>query len=868
VNDYPTPLFVGIANAMSSHRHVARARTASSSSSGADSTLTLDGYTVSLTRLTKVMYPGNGFTKAHVIDYYVRAAEVLLPHLRDRPVTLKRYPNGVKAEAYWDKDAPSFTPGWVDRFPVPRHAGGPDIQYILIQNTATLAWTANIAALELHPFLHRKPDIMSPTSVVFDLDPGEGADIFTCIEVALLLRDVFDRLDLQAFPKVSGSKGVQLYVPLNTPTSYQVTQSFARTISELIERQHPHLTTAVMAKEKRARKVFIDWSQNADHKTTVGVYSLRGKRDIPFVSMPVAWRELESARKRHNAESLFFDPASALKRVDKLGDLFDPVLRLKQTIPTEVAAAIQSHDKPKPPSSLQEYERKRDFAQTPEPDGASLPRRSRQGGRRRFVIQKHAASHLHYDFRLEIGGVLKSWAVPKGPPLQPGVRRLASATEDHPMEYLDFEGTIPQGQYGGGTVMVWDIGTFEIVEGNYWKGRLHIGLSGCKLNGEFLLIRDKQKGANAWTLERFGTDVRPITVDDDSSCVTGRSMAQIARDNDKQWQSNRATSNLDQLPSGKAQFFEPMQCRLESKLPESSGWQYEAKLDGYRALAIKSGGDVSLLSRRNNALSGEFPEIVEALRGLPDDTVIDGEIVALDKSGRPSFNQLQNRRLGRDTLRYYAFDVLVLRGRQLLDEPLSRRREELESVLTGVKPPVYKSAALHGVPEDLLSAARQHNLEGIIAKRLDSRYEPGKRSGEWIKVKINQDQELVIGGYLPAAKRHFDALLVGYYEGSKLIFAGKIRNGFKEAGSKERVFARFKGQGTDRCPFDNLPEPANARRGMALTAEAMKLCCWLKPKLVAQIGIREWTPDRHLRHASFLGLRDDKNPRDVVLERS
>jgi bifunctional non-homologous end joining protein LigD len=737
----------------------------------------LDGHAVALTRLSKVLYPGARFTKAQVIDYYVRVAPFLLPHLRGRPVTLKRYPNGVRGEAYWDKDAPSFTPEWVERFAVPRRGGGPAIQYIGIANQATLAWTANIAALELHPFLHRGADILTPTSIVFDLDPGEGADILKCIEVAFLLRRMLEALGLRCFPKVSGSKGVQLYLPLNTPASYSVTQPFARAVAEMMEQRHPRLAVAAMPKKLRTGKVFIDWSQNSDYKTTVGVYSLRAKRDRPFVSMPVTWEEME------RAGDLYFEPQAALDRLQRVGDLFAPVLTLQQKLPLEGVRAVR-----------QEQSRR--------PEPVTTPRRSAQGGRRRFAVAKHGGG---LELRLEMGRVVRRWNLPRG------FSGPAAAMAEAPLDDSDFEGT-------------WDAGTYEIVEGTYRQGSLHMGLAGEKVRGEFRLRRDASKGAGAWMVERAG----------------GR--------------------------AARAQFVEPMQCKLESELPEGSVWEYEAKLDGYRALAIKSAGQVSVVSRRNNPMTGDFPEIAAAFAALEDGTVVDGEIVALDAAGKPSFNRLQNRRLHRDTVRFYAFDLPVYGGVDLTGEPLRRRREMLEEALSTIGPPVYLSAPLAGTPAELLEAARAHHLEGIIGKRWDSRYEAGKRSGAWVKVKINLDQELVIGGYIPAETRHFDALLAGYYQGTKLIFAGKIRNGFKEKGSKERVFARFHHLGTERCPFDNLPEPANARRGMALTAEAMELCCWLKPRLVAQVGIREWTAEGHLRHSTFLGLREDKDPREVVRE--
>lgn len=318
--------------------------------------LDIDGQKVKLTRLSKALYPKAHFTKAQIIDYYVRVAPFLLPHLKDRPVALKRYPDGVLAQAFWEKDAPAFTPEWVQTFPVPRRAGGPDIRYILINNAATLAWTANIAALELHPFLHRAPHIQQPTSIVFDLDPGEGADVFSCIEIALRLRKLFEGLDLQIFPKVSGSKGLQIYLPLNTPVTYDIARPFAQSVAQLMESEHPDLAISAMPKEKRVGKVFIDWSQNSDFKTTVGVYSLRAKSDRPYVSMPVSWAELEKARKRKNSDGLFFEPAQALSRLDEVGDLFAPVITLRQNLPENIAV----NAKPKP----------------------AIPRRSSQGSSR------------------------------------------------------------------------------------------------------------------------------------------------------------------------------------------------------------------------------------------------------------------------------------------------------------------------------------------------------------------------------------------------------------------------------------------------------------------------------------------------------
>ncbi|HLH00510.1 MAG TPA: non-homologous end-joining DNA ligase [Bryobacteraceae bacterium] len=508
-------------------------------------TVDVEGHKLQLSNLDKLLYPAAKFSKADIISYYLQAAKYLLPHLRDRPVTLLRYPEGVAAEHFYEKDAPRYTPDWVATFPVPRRAGGPDIRYILINNIATLVWCTNLANIEIHPFLHSVPKIQQPTYVVFDLDPGEGAEILDCAQVAFWLRDLFQNLKLKSFVKSSGSKGLQLYVPLNTPVSYALTQPFARAVAQYLAREHPKVVVAEMDKSLRGGKVFVDWSQNSDFKTTVGVYSLRAKRTTPFVSFPVSWEALEEAVRNRSHEHLYLHPAAAIERLEKEGDLFAPVLTLKQKLPDSFedrhlhAAASKKRPARK---SLEPYSAKRDFSKTPEPAAAAAaPRSSRQGSRRRFVIQKHAASHLHYDLRIEMHGVLKSWAVPKGMPYRENEKRLAMATEDHPLEYYDFEGVIPKGQYGGGTVTVWDLGTCEIIEGNYYKGFLRVFLDGKKLNGEWTLTKDAGSDRN-WSLVKAAGGVRPVSARaEDSSALSGRSMAEIAAQRTAEWHSNRAS---------------------------------------------------------------------------------------------------------------------------------------------------------------------------------------------------------------------------------------------------------------------------------------------------------------------------------------
>jgi bifunctional non-homologous end joining protein LigD len=509
--------------------------------------LKIKGKRVPVSKLDKVLYPGEKFTKAKVIEYYVQISKYLLPHFKQRPVTLKRFPDGVFGESFYEKDAPAFTPAWVKTVAVPRReTPGGDIRYIAINDVPTLVWLANLATLELHPFLHRAPRLDRPTSMVFDCDPGEGANILHCTRVALMLREVLQELGLDSYVKVSGSKGLQVYVPLNSPITYDETQPLAKGLAELMAQREPKLIVSQMPKRLRTKKVFIDWSQNTDYKTTVGVYSLRAKTYRPYVSVPVEWDELKEALDSKTPEQLFFTPAQTIERVEVHGDLFKPVLKQVQRLPSELRRYFEQQRAPKSHStkSLETYAAKRDFRKTAEPK-PSAPHRSRQGSRRRFVIQKHAASHLHYDFRLEMHDVLKSWSVPKGTPFKKDERRLAMPTEDHPIEYLDFEGIIPKGQYGGGTVMVWDIGTYELIEGNYYKGMLRFYLNGTKLKGEWTITRfaeskDERDNRDKWHLIKSDRNTRAVSKQrDDESALTQRTMAEIAAAGDAVWQSNR-----------------------------------------------------------------------------------------------------------------------------------------------------------------------------------------------------------------------------------------------------------------------------------------------------------------------------------------
>ena len=301
-------------------------------------------------------------------------------------------------------------------------------------------------------------------------------------------------------------------------------------------------------------------------------------------------------------------------------------------------------------------------------------------------------------------------------------------------------------------------------------------------------------------------------------------------------------------------------------LPEGPDLQYEIKFDGYRALAVKSGGKVHLRSRNDNDFNVRYPGIVKALAPMPDETVIDGEVVALDKDGRPSFNTLQNYGSAGAPLHFYIFDLLILEGRDVMGEPLVKRRELLEEhVLPKLAEPIRYSPVLEASLKDLIRSVKAQGLEGLVAKRRNSKYEPGLRSGAWQKMRVNQGQEFVIAGYTPSPK-NFDAVVIGYYEGSKLMYAARTRNGFTPA-SRAELFKKLKPLEISGCPFANLPEKKAGRWGVGLTATKMAECRWLKPQLIGQFEFVEWTEDAHLRHSRFIALRDDKKAKDVKRER-
>jgi bifunctional non-homologous end joining protein LigD len=570
--------------------------------------------------------------------------------------------------------------------------------------------------------------------------------------------------------------------------------------------------------------------------------------------------------------------------------------------------------------SLSLYKKKRHFNETPEPEGKEKSSASSL----RFVIQKHDASHLHYDLRLEMEGVLKSWAVPKGPSLNPEDKRLAMMVEDHPYDYRNFEGIIPEGNYGAGTVIVWDEGTYEPLDGEGLSvkeqekmllkqlraGSLKFIMQGKKLKGEFTLFKLRREGdEKSWILLKKNdkhasdTDIRLKN----KSIKSGKTLAQVAKENGTEVKhpeeetkskakpknkpiqlldepERKATSRKSKAASPKAQpasrkaskskkgnlpeavqslpsapvprGIKPMLATLVDAPFDSADWLFEIKWDGYRAVAYKEEDEVELISRNNKPFTEKYEPVAEALKELDISAVFDGEIVAVDEKGLGNFQMLQNWQNTPSQLRFFIFDILWLEGRDLTRLPLIERKKILKEVLPPAHAVLRYSDHVEEKGNNFFQVALAQGLEGIMAKKSDSKYEIGARTDNWVKIKVNLRQEVVIAGYTEPRKsrKFFGALLLGLYRDGELVYIGHSGSGFNTK-SLEQIYKKLQPLVIDECPFADCP-----KGNMPVT--------WVKPQLVCEIKFTEWTKDGIARHPIFMGLREDKKAKDVTFEKA
>lgn len=523
---------------------------------------------------------------------------------------------------------------------------------------------------------------------------------------------------------------------------------------------------------------------------------------------------------------------------------------------------------------LEQYRQKREFTQTPEPRGQRGPKQTAL----HFVIQKHRARRMHYDFRLELDGVLKSWAIPKGPSLNPEDKRLAIMVEDHPLEYESFEGVIPEGNYGAGTVMVWDEGTYaapgaldrdeseRTLKAGLEKGDLKFVLHGKKLSGEFALVRLKQGKGNEWLLikkrDRFASAEKPDSVE--RSVLSHRTMEEIATlapGEGRIWKTNAKPSETAAKLPERSQ--DPMPRKIKPMLAtpvdrpfDRPGWLFEIKWDGYRVIAEVEGGRVNLYSRTGLSYNDKYAALVRSLQSFPHDAVLDGEAVVVDKDGQPNFQLLQHYANDpQGQLVYYVFDLLYLDGEDLRARPLWRRKEMLKPLLRGMSNVLFCDH-VEEKGKAFFEEVRKRKLEGIVGKRAASLYQPGRRGPNWLKIKTHRRQEAVITGFTkPRGSREcFGALILGVYDGDRLVHVGRCGSGFDTKRLND-LYVRLEPLVRKSCPFQKVPKTDSPAR-------------WVEPRLVCEVDFADWTKDGHMRHMVFLGLREDKQAKDVHREKT
>ncbi|WP_282777246.1 ATP-dependent DNA ligase [Nocardia sp. CC201C] len=756
------------------------------------------GVEVALTNLDKVLYPATGTTKGEVIDYFTAIAPALLPHIAGRAVTRKRWPNGVDEPSFFEKNLPDHAPKWIERHRL-EHSDR-TVVYPVIDSVAGMAWLGQQAALEIHvPQWIFDGDARGPiTRLVFDLDPGPGAGLRQCAQVALMLRDVVRDVGLDAFPVTSGSKGIHVYVPLDRRLSAGGASTVAKQVATNLQQLYPNLVTANMAKAAREGKVLLDWSQNNPAKTTIAPYSLRG-RDEPTVAAPRTWDEIENRKKlRH----LRFE--EVLERWRSDGDLI-----------AALDAPLPEHQ----PDRLTRYRSMRDPDRTPEPVPAARPA-STEGNR--YVVQQHRARRLHWDVRLERDGVLVSWAVPKGPPTDTHENRLAVHTEDHPLEYLEFHGTIPKGQYGAGEMTIWDAGTYETEK---WRDdEVIVRLHGERLDGRYALI---QTNGNQWLMHLMKDQHPELDRPDGDGAVSGDG-ARVLTPPRQPVPLPRGLTPMLATPGDVSSF-------------EADEWAFETKWDGFRLIAEVDDGAVTLRSRAGNIVTGRYPTIARLGAELAGHSIVlDGEAVVFDDHGTANLGLLRNH-AGQAV--FVAFDVLYLDGTSLLRKRYDDRRRVLEA-LAGRSPSLVVPPRLDGSGARALRYSQEHGMEGVVAKRRDSVYLPGKRGQSWVKTRNWRTLTVTVGGFRRSDVRRFASLLVGVEHEGRLYYLGRVGTGFSEQEMSE-LDSKLRRLERKTSPFDN-----------ELTAEERKDAVWVTPKITGTVRFMNWTETGRLWHPAWIPASD------------
>ncbi len=740
---------------------------------------------IKLTNLNKILYPSVGILKAEVVQYYLQMAPYMLKHVSHRPLSLIRFPDGIGGTTFYAKDKPEWAPDWIKSVAYGRESPK---DYILANDAASLTWLANLAALEIHPMQVKTPELKYPDSIIFDLDPPNAEAFYQVKEIAFSLRAFL--LDKGYFPlvKLSGSKGLHVIVPILEKWDEETIVETSKTLAKDFIKTKAKTTTLKMRKEARKGKLLIDIYRNHRGQTAVGAYSLRGREGAP-VSAPVSWEELEEIE-----SSKHFNLKSMLKRVQEKGDIWSGFKEYAVKLHNKTFAVDVETE------SLEKYKNKRNFTKTSEPSAEI----SHTDGMR-FVIQRHHATNAHYDLRLEKDGVLKSWAIPKGIPRQKGVKRLAVQTEDHPVKYLDFEGTIPKGEYGGGEMWVFDSGTYTIKE--YTEKKIKFSLQAKHLNGEYSMYKAGEKN---WLIERK---------DDASRSIMDMKMEHMLADQRKD------------VPTGEKYIF-------------------EVKWDGIRVMIYKLGSQIKIISRNGRDISKQFPDVIEHMDNFKSEEVIlDGEIICNDAQKKPDFKRVISRLHTSSLAKIesstktnpaicYLFDCLWLDGKNICKEALHKRRAWLKECFKQSTQVRFSAEVTEG--KMLFKLAKEQGLEGIMVKDKNGLYFPGQRTDSWKKIKYRSTVDCFIIGYTEGSgdrSPYFGSLHLAEQKGEEWIYRGRVGTGFDH--KKVQEIKKI------------LDQQEEGKKCVDAQTEEEKKTTWIVPQLMVEIEYASMTHNGTLREPVF-----------------
>jgi DNA ligase D-like protein (predicted ligase)/DNA ligase D-like protein (predicted polymerase)/DNA ligase D-like protein (predicted 3'-phosphoesterase) len=765
---------------------------------------------IDLSNLRKVLFPADGIVKAELIEYYLKIAPTILRHIKGRPLTLVRWPDGVDHGTFFQKNRPEWAPMWLEHVVL----GGKEdkVDYVLATEEASLVWLANLACMELHQMHCRTPHYDKPDYIVWDLDPPEKYPFTKVVELAFDLREHIERYGYHTFVKTTGGKGVHIVAPIDPKWSFELGREAALLVAKAYIEKHDSTTTLQIKKEARKGRVLIDVYRNNTYQTIISPYSVRGRDRAP-VSMPLTWERLESVEdpsefNLRNVPDLILENGDPWETIDAYAIKLH-TQKPKNTKPSAKKTFEKNYD------PLSDYARKRAFDKTPEPGPEIFA-----GENNAFVVHRHHATRLHYDVRLERDGTLKCWAVPKGLPPRPGIKRMAVQTEDHPVKYLDFEGTIPKGEYGGGDMWIFARGRYEITKEK--KDGFYFRFQSREWNDEYRMIHTKGKD---WLCERL---VPP---------------------------------QIDWLRDP----IEPMLSENRDKPFDSPDFLYEVKWDGIRAMVALDEGKITIRSRAQRDITNLFPELQ-----IPDQAfraacgLFDVEIVCLNEKGQPIFEDVLQRLHPRNEAAVararakhpavcYVFDCLYVDGRPIVNESLARRRAWMVDSIK-VPNPAYRPSETVDNGTGLFEAAAAHGLEGIMAKERNSIYMPGKRTSHWFKIKKWRTAECVIIGYTKGKGEReatFGALQLGMYRGNHLVYVGKVGTGFDDRTSKI-IIAELQKLKRIQRPVKEKPLDDS-------------VTVWLEPQLVCEVQYSSLASTGNLREPVFLRLRPDKAPEDCVI---